>query len=130
MSHDTWYLCLMILDTYVSWYLRVVQNLKKSWFFDSQMTRIWWIMIRALKSLKICTFIGTFCAKYIMFDLKKYRRVVIHDTKESSKIWRKTDLCFQKWHEEFSNFLTEHFWKAKNWDFGRILLSKVENIWA
>ena len=37
---------------YVSWYQRVVQNLKKNLFFVSKMTRIWWILIRALKSLK------------------------------------------------------------------------------
>ena len=38
--------------SYVSWYQRVVQNLKKNWFFVSKMTRIWWILIWALKSLK------------------------------------------------------------------------------
>ena len=25
-------------------------------------------------------------------------------TEEWYKIWRKTDLCFQKWHEEYGNF--------------------------
>ena len=32
-------------------------------------------------------------------------------------IWRKTDLCFKKWLEEFSKFSPEHAWKSKNWDF-------------
>ena len=32
------------------------------------------------------------CAKYLMFDLKKYRGVIFHDTEEWCKIWRKTDL--------------------------------------
>ena len=50
----------------------------------------------------MCTLIGTFGAKYITFDLKKYRGIIFHDTEESRKIWRKTDLCFQKWHEEYS----------------------------
>ena len=36
---------------YVSWYQRVVQNLKKNLFFVSKMTRIWWILVRAIKSL-------------------------------------------------------------------------------
>ena len=45
-------------------------------------------------------------------------------------IWRKTDLCFQKWHVEFSKFSPEHVWKSKNWNFDGILLSKVENLWA
>ena len=35
-----------------------------------------------LKSLKICTFIGSYCAKYLLFDLKKYRGVIFHDTEQ------------------------------------------------
>ena len=31
---------------------------------------------------KICTFIGSCCAKYLMFDLKKYKGVIFHDTEE------------------------------------------------
>ena len=62
--------------------------------------------------------------------LKKYRGVIFDGTKYWCKIWRKTDLCFQKWHEEFGKFLPEHFQKSKNLDFYWILLSKVENVWA
>ena len=36
----------------VSWHWRLMQNLKKNWFVVSKLTRIWWIFIRALKSLK------------------------------------------------------------------------------
>ena len=32
---------------------------------------------------------------------KKYRRIISHDTKERSTLWRKTDFLFEKWHEEF-----------------------------
>ena len=60
------------------------------------------------KVSKICTLIGSFRAKFITFDLKKYRGVIFHGTEESRKIWRKTDLCFQKWHEECSKFSPEH----------------------
>ena len=35
-----------------SWPWRVVQNLKKNWFFVSKMTRIWWILTQAVGSLK------------------------------------------------------------------------------
>ena len=45
-------------------------------------------------------------------------------------IWRKTDLWFQKWNEEFSKFSPENVRKSKNWNFDGILLSKVENVWA
>ena len=46
------------------------------------------------------------------------------------KIWSKTDLRFQKLHDEFSTFSPEHIRKSKNWDFDWILLSKAENLWA
>ena len=49
-----------------------------------------------------------FCAKHITFNLKKYRRVIFHDTKESSKNWWKTDLWFGKWHQEFGKLLSKH----------------------
>ena len=50
---------------------------------------------------KICTLMSSFWSKYIMFKLKKYRGVVFDDTEDWCKIWRKTGLCFLKWHEEF-----------------------------
>ena len=36
----------------VSWHWRLMKNLKKNWFVVSKLTRIWWVFIRALKSLK------------------------------------------------------------------------------
>ena len=62
-----------------------------------------------------------------MFELRKYRAVIFHDTEEWCRICRKTDLCFEKWKEEFGKFLPEHL-KVSNWDFDGILLSKVENL--
>ena len=29
---------------------------------------------------------------------------MFHDTKDWCKIWRKSDLCFPKWHKEFGKF--------------------------
>ena len=52
----------------------------------------------------ICTLMGFFWPKYIMFELKKYRRVMFDDTEDWWKIRRKTDLYFLKWHEEFGKF--------------------------
>ena len=60
------------------------------------------------KISKICTIMGCFWPKYMMFELKKYRRVIFHDTAEWCKIWRKTNLRFGKWHEEFGRFSPEH----------------------
>ena len=34
------------------------------------------------QSLKVSTLIGSFCAKYIMFDLKKYRGLIFCDTED------------------------------------------------
>ena len=57
---------------------------------------------------KIYTLMGCFWPKYIMFELKKYRGAIFHDTKVWCKIWRKTDLWFGKWHEELGKFSPEH----------------------
>ena len=48
------------------------------------------------KVSKIYTFMGCFWPNYIMFELKKYRGVMFNCTQDWYKIWRKTDLCFQK----------------------------------
>ena len=54
--------------------------------FVSKMTRIWSILTLALEILEISTLIDSFRAKYIIFDLKKYRGRVFHDTEEWCKI--------------------------------------------
>ena len=51
--------------------------------------------------------------KSILLDLKRYRRVVIHDTEEWYKIWRKTELWFRKWHEECGKDSPEHLKVSK-----------------
>ena len=38
---------------------------------------------------------GSFWAKYILFELKKYRGVIFPETEEGYKILRGTDLSFQ-----------------------------------
>ena len=60
------------------------------------------------KVSKIFTLMGSFWAKYIFFELKKYRGVIVHDIEEWCKIWIKTELWFGKWHEEFGKFSLEH----------------------
>ena len=65
------------------------------------------------KVSKIYTLMGCFWPKYIMFELKKYRGATFHDTRVWRKIWRKTDLWFGKWHEEFGKFSPEHLKVSK-----------------
>ena len=60
------------------------------------------------KVSNIFTLMGSFWANYIFLELKKYRGVIFHDTKEWCKIWRKTDSWLGKWHEEFWIFSQEH----------------------
>ena len=65
------------------------------------------------KVSRIFTLMGSFWAKYILFELKKYRGVIFHDIEEWCKIWRKTDLLLGKWHEEFGKFSPEHLKVSK-----------------
>ena len=61
-----------------------------------------------LKVSKIFTLMGSFWAKYILFELKKYRGLLFHETEEGYKIWRRIDLSFQTWHNEFHKIWPEH----------------------
>ena len=84
----TWELCVM--------------TMKNDSKFEQEFTFQFKIDIRYLK---ICTIMGSFCPKYIMFELSKCRVVMFNDTECWCKIWRKTDMSFQKWHDEFGKLL-------------------------
>ena len=114
----------------VSWSWRVMQNLKIVWFVVSKMTRIWWILTRVLESLKISTLIGSFCAKYLMFDLKKVQRSQYFMTlKRDAKFKEKLTCGLESDMRNLANFY-QSTQKCQNWDFDGILLSKIENVWA
>ena len=51
----------------------------------SKMTRLWRILTWALEILEIFTLIGSFCAKYVTFDLKKSRGVTLMTLKSDAK---------------------------------------------
>ena len=61
-----------------------------------------------LKVSKVFILMGSFGAKYIFFELWKYRGVLFHETEEGYKIWTVIDLLFQNWHKEFDKFWPEH----------------------
>ena len=44
----------------------------------------------------------------MIFELSKYRQIIHDGIKDWSKICRKTDLCFLKWHVKFDKFSPEH----------------------
>ena len=50
-----------------------------------------------------------------------------HNTEEWCKIWRGTDLRFEKWHEEFGEFWL-NTQKSQNLHFNGLLLTKVYNV--
>ena len=60
------------------------------------------------KVSKIFILMGSFWAKYILFELKKYRGIIFHETEEGYKIWRGIKLSFQKWYKEFEKIWAEH----------------------
>ena len=47
---------------------------------------------------------GSFSAKYILFELKMYAGIIFHETEEGYKIWREIDLLLQNWCKEFDKF--------------------------
>ena len=108
--------------SFVSWYWCVMQNLKKNRFFVSKMTRIWWILIRALKSLKYLHFDWSFSRK-VYNVWPKWRGVIFLDTEESCKIWKKkkTDLWLENDIRNLASF-HQNTWKCQNWYFHEILL--------
>ena len=94
-----------VQKSYVSWNWRVMESLKKNWLLIPKMTwGIWWILMQAVVSLKIYTLMCYFCRKYIIFDPKKYRAVMCHNTEEWCKIWGGTDLCLENDMRNLVNF--------------------------
>ena len=94
-----------------------MQSLEKNWLLAPKMRwAICWILMWAVASLKICTLMCYFCRNYIMLEPKKYRGVMYHNTEEWCKIWRGTELCFDKW---------PNTRKSQNLHFNELLLIRV-----
>ena len=61
-----------VQKSYIPWDWIVMQSLKKNWLLVPKMIwGIWWILMRAVASLRICTLMCYFYRKYIMFEPKK-----------------------------------------------------------
>ena len=76
-----------------------------------------------LEVSKMFTLMCSFWAEYILFELKKYRGVIFHDTEEWYKIWRGIDMSFQNWHGEFDKFWPKHLKISK-------ILTLMGSFWA
>ena len=68
------------------------------------------------KVSKICTLMDCFWPKYIIFELNKYR-VMFDGSEYWCKIWKKNDMCFLKWHEEFGRIWQIFVHRLKNSNF-------------
>ena len=87
------------------------------------------ILTWALEISKFFTLMGSFWAKCILLELKKYRGVIFHDIEEWYQILRKTDLSFGNDMRNLANFHRSTR-KCQNWNFNEFLLSNVENVRA
>ena len=65
------------------------------------------------KALKILILVRFFNPKLKKYELKIHRRVICHHNEELRKIWRGTDLSFERWHEEIDEFWPEHLKVSK-----------------
>ena len=89
--------------SYVSWHWEKMQNFKRNLLVISKLT---WGIWRSTQT------------KYKMSEPKENRGIIFDGTRNWCKLWRKIDLCFPKWHEEFGKF--------SNW---KIMISFSEIIW-
>ena len=90
-----------------------MQNLKRNWLVQNwheEFNKLW---PKHTKISKIFPLLSCFWPKYIMLQLRKYKGVMFDGTEYWCKIWRKTDFCFQKLHEEFGKLSREHLKVSK-----------------
>ena len=90
-------------------------KLKRDTKFGEESTHCFKIVIRnesiwtmGSKVSKIFTLMRSLWANYILFEVKKYRWVIFHETEEGYKNWRGIVLSFQNWHNEFDKIWLEH----------------------
>ena len=81
-----------------------------------------------VKFHQIGTFLGSFCWKYIKFQLKAYRGVMSHDTEEWCKIWKKKWLFVSKMPRIWW-ILIRVLKSLKKLHFDWSILWKVYNVW-
>ena len=92
----------------------MIQKLKRNWFFVLKLTwGIWRIFTQALESVKDLHFNGFLATKVYNVKAKKVQRSYLSWHWRVMQNLKKTDLWFEKWHEEFGKFSPEHFKVSK-----------------
>ena len=80
------------------------------------------------KVTKIFTLMGSFWAKYILFELKSTEELSLITLKKYAKFEEKLTCRLGNDMRNLTNF-HQSTWKCQNSDFDGILLSKVEKVW-
>ena len=102
------YMLFQVKSTEELSFLKMKRDAKLTCFFQNwrkQFDKFWH---EHSKVSNIFILIGSLWEKYISIELKKYRRVIFHETEEGFKIWKEIHLSFQNWHKEFDKFWPEH----------------------
>ena len=98
----------IVQRSYLSWKWGGLQNLARNRLVVSkwckEFDKFW---PERSKVSKIFSLMGSLGAKYILFELKKYRGVIFHEIEEGYKNWRRID-SFKNWHKNFDKFWSEH----------------------
>ena len=76
---------------------------------------------------KIFTLMGSFRAKYVLLELKKYRGVSFMTLKSDAKSEEKLTCCLANDMRNLADF-QQSILKCQNWNFDGILLPKAENV--
>ena len=74
------------------------------------------------KISKICTLMGCLWSKYIMFDLKKYMKLMLIALNIDATFEEKLTFAFKNDIRNLGNF-RQSTWKSQNWDFDGIFLN-------
>ena len=101
-----------------------MQNLKKTWFVVSKMTRIWSIMTRAPKTFKNLHFDWFLLCKVYNVWGKRVMKL-----KNDAELEEKLTSALENDMRNLANF-HQSTWKCQKWDFDVILLSKLEDLCA
>ena len=93
-----------VQKTYFSWHWWLMQSLKKNWLVVSYGMKNLVNFQPTTQKSKNYTWMGYFCPKYTRFELKKYRGVIFHDTKQWFKILINSELVVSKMAWTWVNF--------------------------
>ena len=119
------YLDKKVQKSYLSWHWRVIQSLKKNWLLVPKMTwGIWWILMRAVANLEICTLMYYFCQQHIKFLPKKCGIIISHGTEKDLNFEEKLTFYLKNDMRNLVNSAVE------NLHLDGLLLWKVCNVWA